>query len=185
MNQEDIIAFVKREVKPLPPLPTMSEGARYRVAATLNDGTFMPCVVIEDASYRVKLAIRRFEETRTSNDPYMGYAALVKSFVTRGNTVNDYDLRELSISPYAIPLAREKEIGGETSMGWTEFYATMSDGKEFRFGTRFYTEFFDMPPNYTSSDIVRIIPAVRGEKPRIEVIYREKPFFTCFVDGLR
>jgi hypothetical protein len=77
-----------------------------------------------------------------------------------------------------------REIGGETTMGWTEFYAIMTDDKEFRFGTQFLTEFFDMPPGYSAANIARIVPAARGEQPRQEHIYREKPFFTCYVDGL-
>jgi hypothetical protein len=182
MRREDIVAFVKREVEPLP--ASAPYGERYRVSATLTDGTRLPCVVVERASFAVELAIRRFEESRNSDDPYMGYQALVRSFVTQGNTVNDYDLRELSLSPFAIPLARAREIGGETSMSWTEFYATMRDGREFRFGTSFLMEFFGMPEGYTASNITKIVPAVRGEKPRIERIYRERPFFTCFVEGL-
>ena len=69
-------------------------------------------------------------------------------------------------------------------MSWTEFYAIMRDGKEFRFGTTFLTEFFDMPTGYSAADITKIIPAVRDERPRQEKIYREKPCFTCYVDGL-
>jgi hypothetical protein len=69
-------------------------------------------------------------------------------------------------------------------MSWTEFYATMRDGKEFRFGTTFWVEFFNMPDGYTATDIMKIVPAVRNEKPRTDMIYRDKPFFTCYVDGL-
>jgi len=69
-------------------------------------------------------------------------------------------------------------------MAWTEFYAYMSDTKEFRFGTTFLIEFFDMPTGYTANDIVKIVPAGRGEDSRQEHIYREKPFFTCYVEGL-
>ena len=182
MRTEDIVAFVKREVEPLPACSPY--GERYRVSATLTDGTQLPCVVVERASYSVDPAIKRFDETRNSADPSMGYQALARSFVTQGNTVNDYDLRELSVSPFAIPLARAREIGGETSMSWSEFYATMRDGREFRSGTSFLVEFFEMLEGYTASDIVKVVPAVRGQKPRRERVYRERPFFTCFVDGL-
>ena len=182
MRQEDIVAFVRKNVEPWPPCPPY--GERFRVAATLTDGAHLPCVVIESASRIVDLAIKRFEETRGSSDRMMGYRAVVKSFVTKGNAVNDYDLRDLSLSRFAIPMARVLEIGGETSMSWTEFYATMRDGREFRFGTAYFTEFFDMPDGYAASDIQKIVPAIRGEQPRAEKIYREKPFFTCFIDGL-
>jgi hypothetical protein len=45
-------------------------------------------------------------------------------------------------------------------------------------------EFFDMPPDYSATDIQKIVPAIRGEKPRFEKVYRERPFFTCYIDGL-
>ncbi len=182
MRTEDIVEFVKKHVEALPAYPPY--GERYRVSATMTDGTTLPCVVIESASGTVDLALKRFEETRKSTDLYMGYRAIVTSFVTKGNSVNDYDLKQLAHSPFAIPLPRMNEIKGETSMGWTEFYAVMKDGAEFRFGTTYLTEFFDMPSGYSAADIVRITPAVRGEKPRQEHIYREKPFFTCYVEGL-
>lgn len=182
MHTENIIEFVKKHVEPLPAYPPY--GVRYRVSASMSDGTHLPCVVIESASCTVDLALKRFEETRKSSDLQMGYRTIVTSFVTKGNSVNDYDLKELAYSSFAIPLPRMKEIKGETSMSWTEFYAVMKDGAEFRFGTAFLTEFFDMPSGYSASDIVKIIPAVRGETPRQERIYREKPFFTCYVEGL-
>jgi hypothetical protein len=182
MRAEEIVDFIKRNVEPLPASPPY--GERYRVAGTLTDGTPLPCIVVESASLTVDLALKRFEQTKKSNDPHMGYRAIVRSFVTKVNTVNDHDLRELSTSPYAIPLLRMREIRGETSMSWTEFYAIMTDGKEFRFGTTFLTEFFDMPSGYSASDIAKIVPAIRGEPPRQEHIHREKPFFTCLVEGL-
>ncbi len=182
MNYEDVVNFVKKQIDPLPASPPY--GLRYRVSATISDGTVLPCVVIESVSSQVDLAIKRFNETRMSDDIYMGYRSIVTSFVTRRNTVNLDDLKEIGISPYAIPPSRMQEIKGETSMGWTAFSAVMRDGKEFQFGTGFYTEFFDMPPGYTAADIVKIIPTVRGEKPRQDTIYRERLFFTCYVDGL-
>jgi hypothetical protein len=182
MRTEDIIKFVKKNIQPLPAYPPY--GERYRVSATMTDGTILPCVVIESATRRVDLALKRFDETRKSSDPHMGHRVIVTLFVTKNNSVNDYSLRELANSSFAIPPPRMKEIKGETSMGWTEFYAVMKDGAEFRFGTTFTTEFFDMPSGYSTSDIAKIIPAIRGETPRQEHIYREKPFFICYVEGL-
>ena len=182
MRAEEIIAFVKKHIEPLP--ADRPYGERYRVAATQTDGTFLPCVVIQSACRTVDLALRRLEDTRTSSDPNMDHRAIVTSFATRGNRVNGDDIRELSHSSFAIPLPRMKEIRGETSMSWTEFYAVMKDGTEFRFGTSFLIEFFDMPSGYSAADIVNIIPAVRGEAARHERAYRERSFFTCYVDGL-
>lgn len=181
MDVSEIIAFV-RSVEALPAIPPCVP--RYRVSASLNDGTHLPCVVIEGAEPRVDLAIKRFKDTLRSRDPMMGYRRIVTSFVTQGNTVDAFDIGSLSSSPCAIPLARMREIGGETSMSWTEFYARMKDGAEYRFGTTFLTEFFAMPEGYSAGDIVEITPAVRAERPRQEKIYRERPFFTCYVDGL-
>jgi hypothetical protein len=184
MRIGEIIAFLRENIEPLPLNPPY--GERYRASATLKDRLHLPCVVFESAARHVDLAIKRFDDTRGKNDlnVMMDYRAIVRNFVASGNTVDDYDIREIGLSPFAIPLARTREINGETSMGWTEFYATMRDGGEFRFGTTFLIEFFEMPEGYTANDIEKIIPAARGEKPRIEKIYRERPFFTCFIDGI-
>jgi hypothetical protein len=182
MRAEDILEFVRKHIEPLPAFPPYTE--RYRVAGEMTDGTILPCIVIEGRSALVDLALKRFEQTRDSANPTMGYRAIVSTFVTQGNNINDYDLRELSVSAHAILPDRLRQVGGETSMSWTEFYATMTDGKEFRFGTSYLTEFFDMPQGYCAADIAAIVPAVSGQPPRQERIYRERPFFTCYVDGL-
>lgn len=182
MQSEEIVSFVKAHVEPLPAQTPF--GERYRVSATLSDGTFLPCVVVEGSQPTVDLAIKRFEEADDSDDRFRGYRPIIKLFVTGGNCVNDYNIKALAPSPFAIPLARLYEIRGETSMGWTAFRAVMADGKEFDFGTLCLTEFFEMPSGYSANDIVKIIPAVRGEAPRPKEVYRERPFFTCYVDGL-
>ena len=69
-------------------------------------------------------------------------------------------------------------------MGWTEFYAIMEDGKEFCFGTTFNIEFFSMPEGYTANNIIKITPAVRGEPRKYEQVYRERPFFECYIEKL-
>ena len=183
MDQSDIIDWVKNNVEPI---PDEVFGGRYRCAATLNDGLYLPCVVIASSRRKVDLALRRFVETR--NDPSLhnsvGYRAIVKTFVTGGNHLNSYDIKELGHSPYALPMARLREINGETSMGWTAFTATMDDGNEFNFGTTFLIEFFTMPEGYTADRVVRITPAKRGDSRQFENVYRERPFFECYIDGL-
>ena len=77
-----------------------------------------------------------------------------------------------------------REISGETSMSWTQFYATMMDGIEFTFGTTFRTEFFEMPAGYDAGDIIKIRPAARGTARSQHHVYRDMPFFTCFVPKL-
>ncbi len=182
MLQEDIASFLREKVEPLPACPPY--GERYRVAGVMKDGTQLPCIVFEGVKPTIDLAIRRFDQTRKRWGNQTEYRSLVSSFLTKGNTVNDYDLENISLSPHAIPISMLRHIGGETSMGWTEFYAVMSDGVEFRFGTSFLTEFFEMPVGYTATDISQITPAVRGVQPTSERIYREKPFFTCYVEWL-
>jgi len=180
MKKEDIFAFIKT-IEPI----EGRDGAIFRCAAVLVDGTFLPCVVIQEAEAIVKLAMRRFDETRgkTSTNMVMDYKSIVKNFVCGGNKVNDYDIRELQISPYAIPIERLKEIKGETSMSWTEFTAEMDDGKRFIFGTTYLMEFFNMPSGYTAERITKIIPSEMG-KPQFrgkEGILRERPFFICYI----
>ena len=183
MEQSDILNWVQDNVSPI---SVACSGDRYRCAATLNDGLYLPCVVIASSHHEVDLALRRFDETR--NDPTLhksvGYRSIVKSFVASGNRLNHYDISELSVSPYALSPAHLAEIGGETSMAWTEFYATMEDGTQFCFGTTFLMEFFCMPGGYTANNVVRITPAVRGEPRKFEQVYRERPVFVCYLDGV-
>src|SRR5271167_314231 len=109
VRAEEIVEFVRRNIEPLPPSPPY--GERYCVGGTMTDGTGLPCIVVESAALTVDLAMRRFEESKSSTDLYMGYRAIVTMFVTKGNAINDYDLRDLAVSPYAIPLSRVREIG--------------------------------------------------------------------------
>ena len=182
MLLEEMASFLRDNVEPLP--AQLPFGKRFRVSGVMKDGTRLPCIVFESSTNWIDLAIRRFDQTRKAWGKQTEYRSIVSLFVTKGNTVNDYDLADISLSSNAIPLQALSQIGGETSMSWTEFYAEMSDGAEFRFGTSFLTEFFDMPDGYSATDISKITPAVRGQLPRIERIYREKPFFTCYAEWL-
>jgi hypothetical protein len=145
---------------------------------------------------QIDLALRRFAETaaqeeRTEQErksflrrlfatavPF-GLTDIVKTFVASGNRVNSWHLDRIEPSPFALPPARLQEIQGETRMGWTQFVGVMRDDKEFSFGTTYHTHFFEMPPGYSATDVVRIIPGetVAG------TTYRERPFFECFIDG--
>ncbi len=185
MNEEAIISYAKSELERL---ENTYGGPAYRCAAVLKDGVKLPCVLLVSAEAVTELALRRFDETRADEalskskrrfGAGMQYRDIVKSFVTSGNCVNAYDIERLEKSPFAIPLARFKEIKGETSMSWTQFTATMKDGREFAFGTTYLTEFFHMPDGYVGDDIVKIIPH-KAETP----VLRERPFFTCHVSGL-
>jgi len=172
----------------------------------LKDGTYLPCVIFRNPSTIVKLAVRRFKEESKGNGIFnkasgIGYYNIVKSFVTNGNRINEYDIERVEKSKYAYPLAIQKQITGETTMGWTGFAAKMKDGKVFGFGTSFTFEFFSMPEGYSVEDIVEIInhsyvlktgelrshrqgPLTRPEEYKDAVVYRERPYFDCFIDNL-
>ncbi|HEY4184593.1 MAG TPA: hypothetical protein VGP07_05955 [Polyangia bacterium] len=185
MDDVEIARFARAELERL---DGAHSGPAYRCAAILKDGLHLPCVLLASTEATVALALRRFEETR--NDGAlpeskrrfgygMQYADIVKSFVASGNTINSYDIARLEKSKYAIPLARLHEVRGETSMSWTQFAAVMRDGREFAFGTSFLTEFFQMPEGYSGDDIAAITSHKAGDPT-----YRERPYFTCYVNGL-
>ena len=153
-------------------MPDICQRVSYRCAAYLLDGTYLPCVQLREESPQVDLAIRRFCET--SDD-----RSIVAAFVTGGSRVNAWDIERLEPSPYAIPLDKLRQVKGETSMSWTAFAAVMDDGSEFSFGTSYPLEFFDMPPGYTGKRVASIIPHKSEQQP----VYREKPFFVCFLEG--
>ena len=183
MRDDQIREKLRAEFEPI----TDSNGDRaYRCAVTLVDGLHLPCVVMRRTEAQVDLALRRFEETRDNGvtDPNIirpgHYPTIVKSFVASGNRLAVYDVSEIEPSPFALPPDRLAEIGGETRMGWTAFACEMDDGQEFSFGTRYTVEFFEMPEGYTADRVVRVISGRNETEP----IYRERPFFTCFIDGL-
>lgn len=186
MDEKAIAAFAKSNCDQI---RGPANHPAYRCAAYLTDGVYLPCVLIASKPEWVKLALRRFDETATDQRRIFGrrrfghgfdYASIVEVFVAAGNRVNTYDISRLELSPYAIPYERLLDIKSETSMSWTQFVGVMRDGREFSFGTTFLTEFFDMPRGYTASDIAAIRPHERQDGD----LFRERPFFTCFIDGL-
>lgn len=186
VKEADIIKWVKTNIEPLEDYSTSSK--LYRCSVVLNDGLELPGVVFRPKKNWVDLAIKRFKEFPIKNGNLlnrgMNYRSIVETFICSGNRINYYDIKELKESPFAIPLERMREIKGETSMGWTQFTARMADGNEFEFGTTFLTEFFNMPNGYSAKEIIKIIPAVRGQSIDTKVCYRERPHFECFIDGL-
>ncbi|MDF2803843.1 MAG: hypothetical protein K0S61_3746 [Anaerocolumna sp.] len=186
MKEADILKWIAASIEPLEDYSISSK--LYRCSVILNDGLELPCVVFRSRKKWVDLAIKRFKEFPNTNGNFLkrriNYRTIVETFVCSGNRINHYDIREIKESPYAIQKERMQEMQGETSMGWTQFTARMKDENEYEFGTTFLTEFFDMPNGYTAKDIIKIIPAVRGCSKDTKVIYREKPYFECFIDGL-
>jgi len=200
-QSEDIIKFLKDNVEPL---EDNAYGPGYRASVYLTDGTFLPCVIFRNSKTVVNLAIRRFKEEQSGKGIFnrssgIGYYNIVKTFVASGNCINNYDIDRVEKSKFAFPLSMQ--IHGETTMGWTGFAIKMKDGKLFGYGTTFRWEFFQMPEGYSVDDIEEIINHSyvlkngelrshrQGSHTRLEeykdaVIYRERPFFECYIDNL-
>jgi hypothetical protein len=131
MKTGELTRFLTENVEPLShPI----YGNRYRAAARLTDGTYLPCVVFQSKKTQVELALRRFKQVRWKASQYK---AVIESFVSKGSRVADYDLKAVEMSPYAWPVELLNTIHGETTMGWTAFVAEMTDATMHPYGTQF------------------------------------------------
>jgi len=92
MKSTEVAAFLKNQVAPL---PDTIYGPRYRAAATLTDGTFLPCVVFQSQQRRVSLALKRFAEASACFE--REYRVVVESFVAGGSRLAaGHDRQELA-----------------------------------------------------------------------------------------
>ncbi len=189
MKAAEIAEFVTTRVDPL---PDSIWGNRYRAAAYLLDGTYLPCVVFQSQKKCLELFARRMKELRWEPKQKTMVTA---GFVCGGSRLAHYHIGSIQESPFAWPQTTLKMIHGETAMGWTAFVAEMRDGTMHSYGTSFAFEFFDLPNGYAVDDIVKIHSGMvyspsRGlEKFSIDSVkvnppLREKPFFTCYLDVL-
>ena len=201
IKPEELISFLRNNIDPL---KDNAYGDGYRASETLIDGLYLPCAIFRNSNTVIDLAIKRFKQEQSgkgifSKSSGLGYRDIVKVFVTRGNCINDYQIAKIDFTHHAFPLEILKKIKGETKMGWTGFLAKMKDGKQFAFGTSFSFDFFDMPTGYTPNDITEIINHSYLDKDNKiksyhspdfwnefnkDMVYREKPYFECFVDDL-
>jgi len=203
MTLEEKIKFLKNNIEPL---SDQIYGDGYRASAYLTDGTYIPCVRFRNPELKTNQAIKRFDEEKKGKSLFKsnsgnGYKEIVELFVTGGNSLNEYDIERIEISPFAFPKNILDQIQGETTMSWTGFCAKMKDGKIFGFGSRFLFDFFQMPNGYKSTDIVEIINhsyiSKTGELKEHKVpffdwptdydekaIHRERPFFDCYIKGI-
>ena len=85
-------------------------------------------------------------------------------------------------------------------MGWTGWVFEMKGGALFQYGTGYHTEFFQLPERYSFDDVVRVhnhsflsnegnlVTLERGAKLPTDYkpsnVFRERVFFTCYMDGL-
>lgn len=201
LDENAIISYLKENVTPL---NDDRFGPGYRASVYLTDGTFLPCVLFRNSEPIVELAVRRFKEEQSGRSIFaksagLGYEYVVKTFVAQGNCINHYEIAEITKSRFAFPLEVLGQVKGETTMGWTAFVASFRDGRRLGFGTRWSTEFFDLPQGYETEEIVEIINNSyllgtgevvhhRSLDPKMTIakldINREKPFFECYLDGL-
>ena len=112
--------------------------------------------------------------------------------------VNCSNIIKIKKSPNAIPKELLKQIDGETLMSWTGFVLKMKDGKLFNYGTSYSLDFFELPKNYSFSDVQEVINhSFADENGEIKEyrkvgirsfpdvrIYREIDYFDCYVEGL-
>jgi len=203
MTIEEKIKFLKDNIEPL---PDQIYGDGFRASAYLTDGTYIPCIRFRNPQMKTELAVKRFDQENKGKSIFRsnsgnGYKEIVELFVTGGNTLNEYDIDRIEISPFAFPQNILDEIRGETSMSWTGFCAKMQDGKVFGFGSKYLFDFFQMPEHYKSTDITEIINhsyiSKKGELKEHNVpffdwptdydekaVNRERPFFDCYIKGL-
>lgn len=178
-------------------------GPRYRCALILKDGTHLPCAILQSKKKLVELARRRLSEEMSGKGKIGGpdpYGQVLTSFVAGGNHVNDYDVASASPSEFAPPLSLLKQIHGETTMSWTGWVFEMKDGSLFSYGSSYTMEFFDLPQGYVFEDVAKVhnhsyltkdgalAGLQRGGRLPTEYIreklFRERIFFTCYIDGI-
>jgi hypothetical protein len=150
------------------------------------------------------LAERRIAEEGRGNGVFSKRAnpsqEMLAHFLTKGNRVNAYDIKSVTLSIYAMPLALLEQIKGETLMSWTGFVLTMSDGHSFSYGTTFLFQFFNLPDGYMFDDVRTVhnhsyvdetgtIRRIREDAQRWRdslpglPVFREKPFFDSFLES--
>lgn len=190
-------------VSRIEPISDSIYGPRYRCSLTLNDGTQIPCAVLQSKAKQIELAKRRIKEEMSGRGKIGGpdpYGQIISVFAAGGNRINEYEVASVAPSPYAPPLALLSEIHGETTMAWTGWVFEMKDGNFFAFGSSFSMEFFNLPEGYSFADVVKVhnhsflsdsgdlISLERGarlpENYRPGKIFRERICFTCYIDGV-
>lgn len=79
MSDAEIAGYLQAEIEPL---KDNIYGNRYRVAAYLIDGTYLPCVVFQSKRKLVELALRRLAETKTDRGVVGSFVAGLSSIAS-------------------------------------------------------------------------------------------------------
>ncbi len=135
---ERVVNWVQKITNNVEPLDDRFYGPRYRCSITLNDGTFLPCAVLQSKKRLVELAKRRIQEEMNGRGIIRGddpYGQIVSSFVAGHNRVAAYDVAEATPSQFAPPPQLLSRIKGETTMGWTGWVFRMRDLRLFSYGS--------------------------------------------------
>ncbi len=190
MKPVDIINFLKANVEPL---GQQSLGYKYRAAAFLTDGTYLPCVSFMSQNKYLDMVMQRIEEHKERPDRYR---EIVQTFMT-GTSIANYYISRVELSPFAWTQNLLNKIIGETVMGYTAFVVEMNDGKKFSYNTASQIrEFYDLPDNYHINDIREIYSGkiysdsygmesyTTSSHHKIIKFYLEKPFFRCYLSQL-
>ncbi len=189
IQTHELVTFLKDNIEPL---NDQIYGNLYRAAVRLKDDTYLPCVVFQSKKVQVELALRRFKELQGQRSQYR---MVVENFVATGSHIADYEIKAVERSPFAWPLTILRQIHGETVMSWTAFVVEMRDGTMHSYGTTFSFEFFDLPNGYSYNDIAKIhsgmvylreqgLQAFSLNSLSAVQVYREKPFFNCYLQQL-
>jgi len=197
------VNWVRKITANVEPLDDKFFGFKYRCSLTLNDGTFLPCVVLQSKKRLVEFAKRRIQEELNGRGFIGGedpYGQIVPSFVASHNRVAAYDVADAIPSRFAPPLQLLSRIEGETTMGWTGWVFRMKDRSVFSYGSSFRMEFLQLPDGYEFADVEEVINhsfvnsggALDGlgqgrpltEEYRRTKLLRERASFSCAVEGI-
>lgn len=185
------------------PLADSLYGPRYRCALTLEDGTHVPCAILQSRPRLIQLARRRIKEELSGKGVFRGpdpYGQILSMFVAGGNKINELDVVSAAPSPYAPPISLLNQLQDETTMGWTGWVFQMKDSRMFQYASSFRMEFLNLPDGYTFDDVTKVynhsyvradgslgILPQGGQLPAdydYKRLFRERTFFTCYLEDL-
>lgn len=203
MALNKIYPFVTEALSSIEPVIDASYGPIYRCAATLEDGSVLPCVGLQSRSVIVNLARDRVTEVFEGRNKFVSDDPLrdiLDSFVAGRSQISDYRIRSIAPSRFAVPQSLMRKIHGETTMSWTGWVFRMRDDRHFSYGSSFEMQFLDLPDGYDFADVVEVInhayvddggqvrPLQRAtllpDDYHRDAVLGPRVSFTCYVSGI-
>jgi len=170
-------------------VPPEFGGPGFRCAARLNDGTHLPCVLVQPIG---PYADRRREMIEAEFRGEGSYALFpdplresIKSELNWSNRVASHHIARIEPSRFAIPISLLKQVRGETAMSFWLFALETAEARRFSFTGGHLAEmlFFDLPDDLQFSDFVSVRNVDRNKRlPKCEGNFVARMFFDCFVD---